>query len=259
MTLYSDGCPKTDIQVLVYNNESILPAFFNHLYKNTNIDEFNLIIVDNNSKRDHSVDFIKNQQKKYSNIIFVQSPVNLGVAGGRNLASKNGSSDYIINLDSDQHVTYGWLKEYHAIMKKGFDFVSTECWTMNPPSHPMLPYFPSQRLTNPCHKGTYLGGGGCLMKREVFEKLGGYDEQFLPFYFEDSDLSFSASKNGYRLGWNWKTKIIHLGSHTKTAFSRKMQFNQSYERFKKKWFPYYPSPINMIDLERMVPGLGKKR
>jgi len=253
MSIYDQKHPTVDIVVLVFNNYKILPRFFKHIYSNTS--KFNLIFVDNNST-DKSVEYIKLQQKKKNNINLIKNSSNLGVAAGRNIGAKNCNEELIINLDTDQMVNFGWLQELVAIMEKGFDFVGVEGWVLNGPDHPILPYFPSKRLENPFRKATYVGAGGCLMKKSVFERLGYYDEQFSKMYFEDPDLIFSALKNGHKVAWNYKNKIVHLGKQTKTNFQRQQQFKQSYERFKKKWHPYLPPPINMLYLSKFIDQFG---
>lgn len=234
--------PMTDIILLTYNNVNLLDKFFNCIYKNTK--DFNLIIVDNNSK-DNSVDFIKKQQKKESNITLIEEQTNLGVAGGRNRGIKEGKAEYVICLDSDQFVGPNWLDELFIFIEKGFDYVGVDAWLLNNPKHPR-PYFPFKRIESPYHKFSYVGGGGCLMKRGIFEELGFYDEQFNPMYFEDPDAIYKALKSGYRIGCHFKHKIFHMQSKTKLDFSRQNQFQVSYKKFKDKWFPYYPRLLSMV-------------
>ena len=242
--------PLTDIIVLCYNNRSILPSFLKHLYNNTT--NFNLIFVDNNSQ-DDSVEFIKEQQEKHDNITVIRNQINRGVAGGRNDGIKAGKAEFVINLDSDQLPTKpNWLDELFVLIGKGFDFVGVEGWVLNPPTHPTLPYYPSKHCDNGYSKITYVGGGGCLMKRDVFEKLGYYDERFMFMYFEDPDIVLLALKNGYKVGWNWMHKILHLGSATKTNYHRQQQFQKSYKLFKEKWHPWFPKPISMVDLNKWL-------
>jgi len=40
-------------------------------------------------------------------------------------------------------------------------------------------------------------GGTCLFDRARFDELGGFDERFAPFYFEDVDLCWSAARRGW--------------------------------------------------------------
>lgn len=60
----------------------------------------------------------------------------------------------------------------------------------------------------------YLCGGNALINREKLLLLGGYDELFSPFYFEDMDLSLRAQKRGWRSLYTARTSCIH--QHTAT-------------------------------------------
>ncbi|PJE62804.1 hypothetical protein COU88_02965, partial [Candidatus Roizmanbacteria bacterium CG10_big_fil_rev_8_21_14_0_10_39_6] len=40
-------------------------------------------------------------------------------------------------------------------------------------------------------------GGSCLLNKDIFTKLGGYDGMYSPFYWEDVDLGYRAWKNNY--------------------------------------------------------------
>jgi GT2 family glycosyltransferase len=76
-----------------------------------------------------------------------------------------------------------------------------------------------------------------MVKREVIDTLGGFDENFGMWGFEDDDYSVRARCAGYRLRIARDCFIRHLGSQTaKTAnldYTRLLLEN--FEYFKKKW------------------------
>lgn len=57
-------------------------------------------------------------------------------------------------------------------------------------------------------------GGSCLIDKTKFLELGGFDELFTPFYWEDTDLSYRAWKNGYRVLFDPKIMVEHHHSST---------------------------------------------
>ena len=248
---------KVDIVVLVYNNETILRRFFEYLYKNTS--DFNLIVVDNGSK-DSSKQIVKQYQKKENNINIIQNSKNRGVAGGRNDGLKSGSAEYCCCLDSDQFVYFGWLEELFTIHEKGYTMVGVDAWQMHPPTYKMRPYFPKKRCQSKFDRFIYLGGGGTLTPRKIFEELNYFDENYNLMFFEDSDFSFAASKKGYKLMWHYGNKILHLGHQTIGKDSSKTKyFQDSYRYFVKKWMPYFPQPVNALILERMLPEIFERK
>ena len=56
---------------------------------------------------------------------------------------------------------------------------------------------------------SYLVGWCLAMRKEIFNDLGGFDEQFSPAYYEDVDLCYNASQKGYKLQSVW-VPLDHL-------------------------------------------------
>ncbi len=55
----------------------------------------------------------------------------------------------------------------------------------------------------------WISGGSSIMRKEIFDKIGGFDTLFNPFYWEDIDLSYRAQKAGYRIGFEKEAAVIH--------------------------------------------------
>ncbi len=54
-------------------------------------------------------------------------------------------------------------------------------------------------------------GAACLLRRELFEQLGGYDERYFSFY-EDVDLNVRARIAGWRFAYVPEAVVWHLGN-----------------------------------------------
>jgi GT2 family glycosyltransferase len=54
-------------------------------------------------------------------------------------------------------------------------------------------------------------GAACLLRRQAFEALGGYDESYFAFY-EDVDLNVRARIGGWRFGYVPEAVVWHLGN-----------------------------------------------
>ena len=54
-------------------------------------------------------------------------------------------------------------------------------------------------------------GAACLLRRELFERLGGYDERYFSFY-EDVDLNMRARAAGWRFAYAPEAIVWHLGN-----------------------------------------------
>lgn len=172
--------------------------FIRHLVNNTDeglLSKIRIIWIDNGSC-DGSPRYLENKFTELGlNAILVMSPTNLGVIGGRNLGLKivkeiMSKSDYIMFLDNDQYVQEGWLSHHLEVLNEGgYDLVGVEAWKCN---HRFLPITKldtklSRAVSNAFN---YVGCGGTLMKKEVFHKVGYFDDIFNPCYFEDPDYCY---------------------------------------------------------------------
>lgn len=59
-----------------------------------------------------------------------------------------------------------------------------------------------------------LGGGAATMDRNKLLELGGFDELFNPFYWEDADLSYRAWKRGWKILYEPKARVYHQKAST---------------------------------------------
>ena len=76
----------------------------------------------------------------------------------------------------------------------------------------------------------WVNGGSGAFRKSVWEKLGGFDELYNPFYWEDIDLLYRALKSGYKIVFESKSVVVH--EHEKGAIK------SSYSNFKVKTIAY---------------------
>jgi hypothetical protein len=60
-------------------------------------------------------------------------------------------------------------------------------------------------------------GAFLMIRRNVFEQLGGFDELFYPVWFEDVDLALRARRLGYVTEFVPEVRARHLGGHSVRA------------------------------------------
>jgi len=216
-----------DVIVLTCNNKEILKSFTKAIYSNTVL-PFRFILLDNGSS-DGTSEFIVEKLEGKRNVISILSPKNLGVIKGRNVGWSYSNSPFICFLDDDQIVHKGWDIQYLSMFDKGFDIVGAEAWLMN------SSFFPIEKIKNSNRHFHYVGCGGMMMKKKVYEKIGFFDEIFSPAYFEDPDYNFRAADAGFVVGWNELAKITHLKHQTLGSKNPGSIFAESYKKFFKKW------------------------
>ena len=249
--------PFTDIICLVHNQAITTRNFVRHLFANT--ENFRLIFV-NNGCNSETTSYLNQGERegKWKVVPSVDEDgalINSGVIRGRNLGASHITADYFLNIDNDQFVRKNWLNFLHQKMEEGYDIVGSEAWALVPPGKGgmvLMPgsttpqdrtYFPHKQCTSSQENWTYIGCGGMLIKTEVYNRIGLFDDRFSPAYFEDPDFNFRAIQAGYKIGWCPECPIEHLAHQTfnnQLLFEKNAQFKQSWSRFKAKWNGYYP-------------------
>ncbi|MCX8489709.1 MAG: glycosyltransferase family 2 protein [Cyclobacteriaceae bacterium] len=67
----------------------------------------------------------------------------------------------------------------------------------------------------------FVSGGGALVDRKKLNLLGGFDEIYAPFYYEDTDLSMRAWRLGWRCYYEHNAVCRHPASTTINKFNKK--------------------------------------
>lgn len=186
------------------------------------------ITVFDNASKDGSVEWLEKQ----GDILFIRSAVNIGFGPACNRAVKAtegtefGSYDvFLLNNDtrlSKDSVLYleealygsndigavGSISNYAGNRQQVdicFDHVGDYIEYGKRNNIPMK---------NALEERVRLSGFALLIRRNVWDEIGGFDEDFAPGYFEDDALSMEILKKGYRLLLVKNSFIYHAGSQS---------------------------------------------
>jgi len=226
---------SVQVVVLSHNHSSVTKDFLNLLYAHTPSSLFHLIMIDNGSS-DDTPDILRDVFGSVNNVTLVMHRKNSGVIGGRNIGCKlalenQPEFEYLMFLDNDQFVMDGWLGQHLAVLNRGYDIIGVEAWQMN------SSFLPTKRITGLHEWFNYVGCGGMLIRRQVIDAVGVLDDRYNPAYFEDPDYICRCFDAGFKIGWNAKAQIQHLGHQTLggNSLAKHRQFFASWEKFRTKW------------------------
>ncbi len=169
------------IIVTTHNHEKYIIKCLNSILKNDK-DLLNEIIVINDSSNDQTEKKIKNLLKTYKKIKYLC--VNYSKPSkSKNLGVKISNSKWIIFVDGDDFIKKNFLQKYFKSIKEDVDFTYSNIFKYYTKNHFI---FENQKrnkfikyLNNPV-------GGGCLIKKKIWHKLKGIDENLL--YQDDYDF-----------------------------------------------------------------------
>ena len=200
-----------------------------------------IIVVDNQSK-DHSLAYLK---PVFTKVQFISNKENVGFAKACNQGWEISSGQYILFLNPDcllpedsLHTCIQFFKDHedagaigirmldgHGVFlkesKRAFPSPGTSFFKLTG----LAKLFPRSKLFARYHLGhldanknqvvDVLAGAFMMVRRDVLEKTGGFDEIFF-MYGEDVDLSYRIQKAGYKNYYLAETEVIHFkGESTK--------------------------------------------
>lgn len=183
------------------------------------------IIVADDASSDKSVDYIKSLQKKYSKLKLISHKDNLGFGKNSNDAVSKSKGDLVVFLNSDIFPHQNYIKNALShfsdenLMGVGFAEAGHENWARIFWKNGYLQHEPGKNI-NKTHITGWLSGGGSIIRKDIFQKLGGFDSIYEPFYCEDLDLGLRAWKSGYTLLWEPKSIVEHHHEATMSKFSK---------------------------------------
>jgi len=212
---------------LAYNDLGAIKKNINLLYQNIGVN-FKVFILDNNSK-DLTKEYLRRTKEEKDNLYINLQDHNLGVIKGRNECYQfskeiDKNCSHILFLDADQYVLEGWLESYLEYFNEAWLMREKDC-------------YPYKRLKSKEESNyfNYCGCGGLMVKSSVFEELGGFDERYDKYYFEDPDFCWTAHEAGYKIGWNYNEVIFHEKHNLSLSGERKIKFMENWSRFRDKW------------------------
>ena len=190
--------------------------------KRSDFKDFEIILVDNASGDDLS---------DIKDVTFVKSEVNTGYSGGNNIGIKKALSldpELILILNPDTTIEKNTISTLIAGMERyGAGVVcpkiyfdgTKKIWYAGK-DFDRLNVLGLHRGMDQEDKGqfdedkeTEANGAAMLVKREVFEKVGLFDDRYF-LYLEDSDFSLRVRAAGYKIMYIHKAMVFHKNARS---------------------------------------------
>lgn len=207
--------PKVTVVTLNYNGKHLLDKHYTSLMNQsyTNVD---FIFVENGSS-DDSEKFIK---YTFPKVKIVKIKDNVGPVNGyiRGADAAATDSKYIVICGNDTWFDRDWLKEQVLLMESDEKNGICGANQMNYKGNAQINKggIPLDIFGYPTsgNKGFfYVDGVSLMIKRDLYKKLGGYDEKFW-VYVEEVDLAWRARLLGYNVVVAETAIFYHKGGAT---------------------------------------------
>ena len=229
------GKPLVSVIIPNKDEKETLQTCLEMLEKNTGYQNFEIIIVENNSTTDEIFRYYK-ELSGNRKIHLLRWGKEFNYSAINNFAVAHAKGEYLLFLNNDvKSINPDWLEEMLGVCQRpevggvGAKLIYPDntiqhagCVIgMGGIAGHMFVDMPADR-TGYLHKASLLQDmsavtAACLlMKKEVFEQAGGFTEE-LAVAFNDVDLCLKVRKNGYLIVYDPYVKLYHMESKTRGA------------------------------------------
>jgi len=188
-------------------------------------ERFELLLVDNNSRPEDAALLRAIAAREAPTVRYVHEPVR-GLSIARNRGIREATAPLVAFVDDDARVGRGWLAAYVAAFAR-----DPEIWVLGgavelqhevpPPGWLedwMLPYLGAFDFGTEPRRLSGLDtprGGNVVFRREVFERVGGFSEQFgrkpgSLISLEEVEICHRVAQEGLGIGYIPDAKVVHL-------------------------------------------------
>ena len=217
----NNASPFVSIIVLNYNGILFLDECFSSLLQiNYPKSCYEVIMVDNGSI-DCSVEYVK---KNFPSVKILALNRNYGYTGGNNRGVRIAKGDFVVFLNNDTVVDKEWLRELVNVMlldekiaicgskvifMDKLDHVQYSGGFLNLLGSTLFYPFHGQESNRDFYLVGSICGASFLMRKVIFEMIGGFDEDFF-MYSEENDLCLRAWIYGYRVAYAPSSVVYHF-------------------------------------------------
>lgn len=213
--------PAVSIIIPVYNEFAYTYHCLKSLKENTGNVSYEIILAD-----DCSTDLTREIEQVAGGITVIRTPENKRFLRNCNHAAQYARGTYILFLNNDTEVQQGWLEPLVTLMESrediglagsklvyedgvlqeagGILWQDASAWNYGRGQDAGCPEYNYVKDTD------YVSGASMIIRRNIWQQIGGFDERFAPAYYEDSDLAFEVRKRGYRVVYQPASVVKHF-------------------------------------------------
>ena len=256
--------PRASIIIVTYNNLALSKLCLESVLRNTEYPNFEVIVVDNDSK-DDTPPYLQQLARLEPSVKVLLNKQNYGFAKANNQGIELATGEHIILLNNDAIVPPGWLSRLlrHlddpqvGMVGPVTNFVGNEARiNVNYKTWRQMEVFaqrqcfPNDLLMSDIHM---LAMFCVAFRRKTFNQIGPLDERFGIGMFEDDDYSIRIKQAGYRIVCAADVFVHHFGQAAFGKLIKSGTYDRLFEenrrqyeaKWKTVWQPHQNVPLKL--------------
>jgi len=203
-----------------------------------------IIIVDNNSNIEEKKN-LEQLNKQFDNLKIIYNQENLGFGVANNIGVYYAEAELLLFLNADTIIIKQFIIDLINKMEEyNSDVLGLQLLNSDLSIQKSCGYFPSirqfifemlslnkinylKKITKPlvyyiedeCEEVDYVSGACFLIKKCLFENIGGFDKEYF-MYFEETDLCKKVKNNNAKVMIYNNKSVVHYGSAVISEFSK---------------------------------------
>lgn len=206
------------IIIVSYNSQDVIDDCLRSIQENNDIgDRLEIIVVE--QSRDEQL--FRDLTERYPDITVLRAE-NRGFGAGNNFGAEYAHGEILFFLNPDtiiEEPLFSFLEQQlqqdpriglagvKLLSERGENISYNMCFPYGLKAK--LKYVLYRKIDRFASGQMYIEGADLIIRKEVFHKINGFDEQIF-MYFEEMDICYRIQKAGYRIQYFPDKKIRHL-------------------------------------------------
>lgn len=249
LIFHEEAAPCVSIIIPVYNEFHYTYNCLASILAHTKAVSYEIIVAD-----DGSSDATKEIEQKVKGIRVIRQEENLRFLRNCNAAASEARGKYLLFLNNDTQVQEDWLAPLVRLMEDddsigmtgaklvypdgrlqeagGILWQDGSAWNYGHGDDPTFVQY------NYVKDVDYISGAAICIRHDLWNEIGGFDERFVPAYYEDTDLAFEVRHHGKRVVYQPLSVVVHfegISNGTDTSSGQKAYQVANGKKFFEKW------------------------
>ena len=258
--------PQVSIVILNFNRGDLTLAALQHVWRNSAGTPYEVLVVDNGS----SAQDMRAARQHHAYFRETRLSVNRYFGEGNNLGAEDAKGQFLIFLNNDALPQPGWLEPLMAVLKdpavgaagSRLLFPDGRIQETGAMIHPdgapvqLEKGWPADRGTKePVRAVDYCSAAALGIRKEVFERAGGFDLTWEPAYYEDVDLCLTVRGLGLEVFCATQSHVVHLEHATTASTGHGLDLRGQPEFNRRKFVARWGATLRAEGGVKSLPGL----